>query len=239
MRRIEVFAALALLAGCGSQTPSAPPPPTIDVARPIQRSVVDWDDYVGRFEAIQSVELKPRIDGPIVEIGFHSGQDVARGTLLFRIDPRPARAALEQARAQVQRARATLANAEQEKARADSLLAAQAISKEEAELRDATERTAKADLTAAEAAADAAALNLSFTTIRAPIDGRVSDRRVSVGNVVTANQTVMTTIVSLDPIWFSFEGAESFYLKYMRQDSEGKRTSSRRAANPVEDSARR
>jgi RND family efflux transporter MFP subunit len=234
LRRIELFAGLLLLAGCGSGTPPPPPLPIVDVARPIQRSVVDWDDYVGRFQAIQSVELKPRIGGPIIEIGFRSGQDVPRGTMLFRIDPRPAQAALEQARAQVQRARATLANAEQEKARAEKLLAAQAISREEAELREATVRTAAADVAAAEAAAQAAALNLSFTTVRAPVDGRMSDRRVSVGNVVVANETVMTTIVSLDPIWFSFEGAESFYLKYMRQDSRGGRQSSRRVANPVE-----
>lgn len=234
MRRIQILAVLTLLAGCGSGTPPPPPPPVIDVARPIQRNIVDWDDYVGRFEAIQSVVLKPRIDGQIVDIGFHSGQDVTRGTVLFRLDSRPAQAALEQARAQVQRARATAANADQELARAQRLLAAQAISKEEAEQREATARTAKADVAAAEAAADAAALNLSFTTIRAPIDGRVSDRRVSVGDAVKANDTELTTVVSLDPIWFSFEGAESFYLKYMRQDREGTRRSSRRAANPVE-----
>jgi RND family efflux transporter MFP subunit len=234
LRRIQILALLALLAGCGSGTPPPPPPPVVDVARPLQRSIVDWDDYVGRFEAIQTVELKPRIDGQIIEIGFRSGQDVARGTVLFRLDPRPAQAALEQARAQVQRAHATVTNAEQERDRAMRLLAAQAISKEEAEQKDAAARTAKADLAAAEAAANQAALNLSFTTIRAPIDGRVSDRRVSVGDQVKENDTVLTTVVSLDPIWFTFEGAESFYLKYMRQDSEGKRASSRRVANPVE-----
>jgi len=234
LRRIEVLAVLALLAGCGSGTPPPPPPPVVDVARPIQRSVVDWDDYVGRFEAIQTVELKPRIDGQIIEIGFRSGQDVGRGNVLFRLDSRPAQAALEQARAQVQRARATLANAQQERDRAMRLLAAQAISREESEQKEAAARTAKADLAAAEANANQAALNLSFTVIRAPIDGRVSDRRVSVGDQVKENDTVLTTVVSLDPIWFTFEGAESFYLKYMRQDSAGKRQSSRRTANPVE-----
>jgi RND family efflux transporter MFP subunit len=234
LRRIEVLAVLALLAGCGSGTPPPPPPPVVDVARPIQRSVVDWDDYVGRFEAIQTVELKPRIDGQIVEIGFRSGQDVPRGTVLFRLDPRPAQAALEQARAQVQRARATLANAQQERDRAMRLLVAQAISREESEQKEAAARTAKADVAAAEAAANQASLNLSFTTIRAPVDGRVSDRRVSVGDQVSSNDTVLTTVVSLDPIWFTFEGAEAFYLKYARQDAAGGRVSSRRTANPVE-----
>jgi RND family efflux transporter MFP subunit len=114
------------------------------------------------------------------------------------------------------------------------LLAAQAISREESEQKEAAARTAKADLAAAEAAANQAELNLSFTTIRAPIDGRVSDRRVSVGDQVSSNDTVLTTVVSLDPIWFTFEGAEAFYLKYARQDAAGGRTSSRRAANPVE-----
>jgi RND family efflux transporter MFP subunit len=114
------------------------------------------------------------------------------------------------------------------------LLAAQAISKEEAEQKQATARTAKADLAAAEAAANTAALNLDYTTVRAPVEGRVSDRRVSVGDTVKENDTVLTTVVSLDPIWFTFEGAEAFYLKYMRQDSAGQRQSSRRVANPVE-----
>jgi RND family efflux transporter MFP subunit len=154
--------------------------------------------------------------------------------VLFRIDPRPFEAALAQARAQQLRAAATLANARSEAARSQRLLQYQAVSKEESEQRNAAVRTAAADLAAAQAATRNAALNLSFTTVRAPIRGRVSDKRVAIGDQVAAGQTLLTRIVSVDPIWFTFDGAESFYLKYIREDSTGGRKSSRYAPNPVD-----
>lgn len=229
------IAALALLAGCGGGAPPpAPPPPQVPVANPLQRDVVDWDDYTGRFEAPQDVEIKPRVNGVVTAIHFRDGQDVRQGQPLFTIDPRPYRAALAQAQAQVARAEATLANAKQVTHRSQVLLLAQAVSKEELEANVAAERTGAAELAAARAAVQAAQLNLSFTTVRAPFSGRVSDRKVGLGDSVADGQTVLTRVVSLDPIWFTFEGAESFYLKNLRQDARGERRSSRYAANPIE-----
>jgi RND family efflux transporter MFP subunit len=239
-RSVAIFAPLMLglvsLAGCskGDSHKSAPPPPHVDVANPLARDVVDWDEYVGRFEAPQSVNLNARITGVVTQILFRNGQDVKEGQPLFIIDPRPYRAALEQAEAQVASARATLANAQSVAARSAQLVKAQAVSKEELENDQAQVRTAQASLQGAIANADNARLNLSFTTVHAPISGRVSDRRVSLGDQVTAGTTLLTTVVSLDPIWFSFDGAESFYLKYLREAQQGQRGSSRTAPNPVD-----
>lgn len=235
MRTALAITVSILLAGCGGgQAPPPPPPAQVSVALPLQQDVVDWDDYTGRFEAPQDVELKPRVTGVITNIYFRDGQDVRSGQPLFVIDTRPYRATLAQAQAQVSRAEAALTNARQVTARSRVLAEAQAVSKEELEANIATERSAAADLAAAQAAVRTASLNLSFTTVRAPFSGRVSDRRVSLGDLVTESQTVLTRVVSLDPIWFTFEGAESFYLKNLRQDERGERRSSRYAANPIE-----
>lgn len=228
------LAALALSACSGSGKPPPPPAPQVTVAVPLQRDVVDWDEYVGRFEAIQDVELRPRVSGTIDRVLFTNGQRVRAGQPLFTIDPRPYAAALGQAQAQVAKANAALINARSELARADKLLAAQAISKEEYETKQANVRSAAADLAAGQANVSNARLNLGFTTVRSPITGLVSDRRVSKGNFATEGTTVLTRVVSTDPIWFSFEGAESFYLKYLRQDRKGERGSSRDTANPVQ-----
>lgn len=227
--------ATLVLAGCSSGGPPAGPPITqVSVANPLQRDIVDWDEYVGRFEAIQDVEIRPRVSGAIDVVLFRDGQVVRKGQALFTIDPRPYRATLMQAQAQVARSQASLANASTELARAKTLLEAQAISKEEFETKQAMVRTASADVAAGRAAASAAMLNLGFTTVRSPISGRISDRRVSRGNLVAEGQTVLTRVVSTDPIWFTFDGAESFYLKYLRQDKDGSRGSSRDTPNPVE-----
>lgn len=233
-RSVSVSAALLLGACGGGQAPPPPPPPQVTVALPLQKDVVDWDDYTGRFEAPQDVQVRPRVNGVITAIHFDNGQDVQAGQSLFTIDPRPYRAALEQARAQVARAQATAANARQVATRSRALNAAQAVSKEELEANIAAQRSAEADLAAARAAVSAADLNLGFTTVRAPFSGRISDRRVSLGDSVKDGDTVLTRIVSLDPIWFSFEGAEAFYLKNLRQAVRGERGSSRNTANPIE-----
>ncbi len=222
------------VAGCSSPAPPAPPPTAVTVATPLQRDIVDWDEYIGRFEAIQDVELRPRVSGAIDRVLFADGQYVRQGEALFIIDPRPYRATLAQAQAQLAKARASIANANSELARAKTLLDAQAISREEYETKLANVRTGAADVAAGRASVSTASLNLGFTTVRSPISGRISDRRVSKGNLVSEGSTVLTRVVSTNPIWFSFDGAESFYLKYLRQDKAGTRGSSRSTPNPVE-----
>jgi RND family efflux transporter MFP subunit len=230
---LSVLASLAV-AACGAKKADPPPTQLVAVSRPVQRDVVDWDDYVGRFEAIQDVQVRPRVSGQITRIAFREGVEVKQGQFLFEIDPRPFQAALAQAQGQAARAAATLTNAQAERARAAKLLEAQAVSREEFEQKEAAQRTAEADLQAARAAVRARALDLEFTQVRSPIAGRVSDKRVSVGDYVTGGQTLLTRVVTVDPIWFSFDGAESFYLKYIRQAQRGERQSSRYAANPVD-----
>jgi len=229
-----VAVVVLLAGGCSSEAPPAPPKPHVSVATPIVREVIDWDDYVGRFEAVQDVTVMPRVSGTITTIMFRNGQDVKAGDALFIIDPRPFRAVYDQAVADLSRARSTQANAKTVFERAQKLLRAQVLSKEEYDSREAALHAADADVEAKTAAVEAARLNLEFTTVAAPVTGRVSDRKVSVGDTVVANTTALTRVVTLDPIWFDFEGAESFYLKYIRQDKAGERPSSRYVPNPVE-----
>lgn len=226
---------LAGVSGCGKKKkPPPPPPPIVVVAHPLQRPIVDWDDYEGRFEAVDTVDVRPRVSGYLTQILFEDGQVVRKGQALFQIDPRPYQAALDQAKAAVDRAKATLDNATVERQRAEKLVAARAASQQELATRVATEAQAKADLVSAQAQARAAALNLGFTRIVAAVQGRVSDRKISVGNLVTADTTILTTLVNIDPIRFAFQGAEGQYLKYERLNQEGSRPSSRIQANPVE-----
>lgn len=223
MNRTLIAAAAAafalMLAGCGGgkQAQGAPPPGVVTVATPLVQDVVDWDEYVGRFEAVQNVEVRPRATGFLASTHFQDGQFVTRGQLLFRVDPRPALAALSQAKAQLAQARAGLANARTELARSQTLAAAKAASQEELESRIATLRSAEAQVAAAGAVVRARELDLAFTRVTAPISGRISERRVDPGNAVTADQTVLTTIVSTNPLHFVFQGSEALLLKYQRQ----------------------
>jgi RND family efflux transporter MFP subunit len=221
------------LAACG-QKAEGPPKPHVSVAYPIVKQVIDWDDFIGRFEAIQDVMVTPRVSGAITRVLFRNGQDVKAGQPLFIIDPRPFRAAYMQAIGDLDKAKATLTNATADFARAKGLIAAQAISKELYDSRLAAQRSAAADVEAGRAAVETARLNLEFTTIKAPVDGRMSDRKVSIGDIVTANTTPLTSVVTLDPIWFNFEGAETFLLKYQRADISGTRRSSRTTPNPID-----
>jgi RND family efflux transporter MFP subunit len=212
------------LAGCGAgEPPAAPPVMPVTVANPVIREVVDWDDFVGRFEAVQNVEVRPRASGYLQSVHFTDGQFVRRGQLLFTVDPRPTQAALAQAQAQLARAQATLANARTELARSRTLAAQRAASVEEVESRLAAVRTGEADVAAARAAIRAQQLNLGFTRVVAPISGQITERRVDPGNSVTADQTILTTIVSTNPLHFAFEGSEALILKYQRQNA-GSRT---------------
>ncbi len=232
--RLVLLALVLCIAGCAKKKPPPPPPPTVMVAKPLQTKLVDWDDYVGRFEAINSVDIRPRVTGYLQAIAFKDGQIVKKGQLLFIIDPRPYQAAVTQARGQEQHAVAALNNAKVELTRAQNLVAAHALPEQQLETRLATEQQAAADLTSAQGALQTAELNLRFTRVAAPLTGRISDRRVAVGNLVTQDSTILTNITDLDPIRFTFDGAESLYLKYEREAQAGGRPQSRSHPNPVE-----
>lgn len=216
-RTLAAAAAVLILAACGKKEQPAPPPPTVTVATPLQQNIVDWDEYVGRFEAIKDVEVKPRVSGYLTSANFRDGDYVRAGQLLFTIDARPARAQVDQARAQLARAQAVVVNARTELARSQTLAAQRAASTEEVEQRRAALRAGEADVAAARATLRAQDLNLGFTRVTAPISGRVSQRRVDPGNAVSADQTVLTTIVSTDPIHFAFDSSEALLLRYQRQ----------------------
>ena len=209
--------AIAVSACSGAESQAPPPPPEVTVAAPLVRDVLDWDDYVGRFEAIEDVEVKPRVSGYLVGIHFRDGQYVRQGQLLFTIDARPGQALLDQARGQLARAEAQLVNARTELARSRTLAAQKAASVEEVEQRQAALRSAQADVAAARATVRARQLDVGFTRVLAPISGQVSERRVTRGNAVTADQTVLTTVVSTNPLYFAFDGSEALLLRYQRQ----------------------
>lgn len=218
---IPALAAALALSACGGGE-SGPPQqgaPPVTVSQPLVQQVVDWDEFVGRFEAIQNVEVRPRASGYLQGVHFRDGEFVRKGQLLFTIDPRPAEAALAQARAQLAQAQATLANARTELARSQSLASQRAASQEEVESRQAALRSGTAQVAAAQANVRARQLDLGFTRVTAPISGRISERRVDPGNSVAADQTVLTTIVSTDPLHFVFQGSEALLLKYQREGS--------------------
>lgn len=208
---------LGAVAACRDPVPEQPAPPTVLVAQPLVRQVADWDDYSGRFEAMDMVEVRPRVGGTIQSVHFTDGQRVQKGQLLFVIDPRPFAAQLARASADVAGARAALANADAELKRAEALVSTQLISQAQAELRAAEQLRAAAELAAAEAAVVTQELNVSFTRVTAPLAGRVSFRRLAPGNVVTADTTLLTTIVSENPMRFVFDAPESALLRYRRE----------------------
>jgi RND family efflux transporter MFP subunit len=220
--------AAALLAGLViANNEPAPPPspaaPTVTVAMPLVRQVTEWDDYVGRFEASQTVEVRPRVSGQIVGIHFADGQVVRRGQLLYTIDPRPFAAALAEARAGLASAQSDLSLARADLSRAESLIADQAVSRSEVDRLRARVQAASASVAAAQARFRSRALDLEFTRIRAPIGGRASDRRVDAGNLVAAGDagSLLTTINALDPIHFSFDASEALFLKAKRDRGSG------------------
>jgi RND family efflux transporter MFP subunit len=206
-----------LLSACSK--PSAAPEvlPTVEVAHPLSRQVSDWDDYTGRFEAVDAVEVRPRVSGAVLSVHFRDGQVVQKGQLLFVIDPRPYEAQLARARADLAGAKAELANADAELQRAQTLAQRQLVSQSQLDLKAAAQLQAAASLAAAEAAVQTQELNVSFTRVEAPLSGRVSYRRFAPGNIVSADTTVLTTIVSEDPIRFVFDAPESALLKYRRE----------------------
>lgn len=210
------------LTGCGEsqqRTQAPPPPPHVTVANPTKRSVVDYDEYVGRFVAVDAVEIRARVSGYLDKVHFKDGQIVKQGDLLFTIDRRPFQNALDQAQANLNQARAALAFAQSDIQRAQQLVRDRTISEQAFEQRTQAKRTAEASVAAQEAAVRQAALDLEFTELRAPVTGRIGDRRVSPGNLVTggaSGTTMLATIVSIDPIRFEFTYDEASYLRYLR-----------------------
>ncbi|HZN98169.1 MAG TPA: efflux RND transporter periplasmic adaptor subunit [Gemmatimonadales bacterium] len=199
--------------------------------------ITEWDEYQGEFEAVDAVEVRPRVSGYLVRVAFTEGKEVKKGDVLFEIDPEPYQATLDQRQADLTRARARLALTERDAKRGEGLVRAQAISQEEMDTRLTLLSEARAAVTAAEAALRAARLDLGYTKVRAPVDGRSGRAEVTEGNLVAsgpAGSTLLTTVVSLDPIYVYFEGDESAYLRYNQLDRAGERPSSRRAANPVQ-----
>jgi RND family efflux transporter MFP subunit len=209
--------AILLVTACSKEAPPPQSLPAVVVATPLTQRVSDWDDYSGRFEAVDSVDVQPRVGGSIESIHFKDGEKVRKGQLLFVIDPRPYAAALARAKAELARARAVLANADSELKRSQTLVESQLISKAQAELRAAEQLQAAASYAEAEANLSTHALNLSFTRVTAPISGRASYRRLAAGNIVAADTTLLTTLVSESPIRFLFDAPESALLKYRRE----------------------
>ena len=207
------------LSGCNKTPPAPEPAPTVTVAAPIVRQVTDWDDYAGRFEAVDSVEVRPRVSGLLQSVHFRDGQNVKKGQLLFTIDPRPLAAQLAQSQAQLARAQAAQVNAEAAYKRGMSLSESHVISASDLELLSAAHLQAAADVASAQANVQSNALNLEFTRVIAPLDGQISRHRLAAGNLVEAGATLLTTIVTLDPIRFVFDAPESALLKYKRQQN--------------------
>jgi RND family efflux transporter MFP subunit len=214
----------------------APPAPTVTVATPVAKRITMWDEYSGHFEAVSSVEVRPRVSGFIDKIHFKDGQIIKAGDPLFTIDPRPFEIAAESARADVTRAKAQVALAESEVDRALPLVKSGAVTERDFTQRSANLSVAQAQLQVALASLKSAELNLEWTVVTAPIAGRISDRKVAAGNLVVGGATgttLLTTIVAMDPIHFLFDASESDYLRYSRLNASGERASSRDVDNPV------
>lgn len=229
-----LLAAMTALAatGCSSDASpvAGPPPPEVSVAGVLSRTVGQWDDFTGRVAAVESVELRPRISGYVQRVAYAEGQEVRKGDLLFVVDPRPYQAALDRAQADLARARAEARLAQAQDARAQSLIEAKAISREEFEQRKANSAGADAAVRAAEAAVAAARLDLQFTQVRSPIAGRAGRALVTEGNLAQADATLLTTVVSQDPVFVYFETDEQTWLRYAALARKGER---RDTGNPV------
>jgi len=236
MAGVSILAAAVLTACSGSQAETAgPPPPQVSAAPVLVKPVSQWDDFSGRVEAVQSVELRPRVSGYIDKVNYVEGDEVKKGDVLFTIDARSYQAEYDRARAELTRARTQATVARSESERAKKLSEQQAISTESWEQRRAAADQAGANVQAAQAALDAAALNLEFTKVRAPIDGRAGRAMVTAGNLVTAGDSasVLTTLVSLDTVFVYFDADEGTFLRYAQMARKGERPSERDSELPV------
>ncbi len=232
-----VYTALILMvaSGCGANNggPAPPPPPSVTVAQVLQRPVKDWDEFTGRLQAPETVEIRPRVSGYIDKVVFTEGSRVNRGELLFLIDPRPYQAETDRAAADVKRYKTALDLARIELSRVQKLKESGAVSEEELDERKSTLAQSEANLGGSQAALESAALNLNFTRVTSPIDGRVSRAEVTRGNLVTGGingGTLLTSVVSMDPMYLYFDADEQSYLRYTQMPRAGAHPSARDAA---------
>jgi membrane fusion protein, multidrug efflux system len=233
---IGILSIFLTAAGCKKK--SAPPPAAlpVNVLTVVEKEVNEWDEFTGRLEAVESVEIRPRVSGYITEIHFEAGAIIKKGALLYVIDPRPYQADFDRAVAEVERMQAQVKLAQIELDRGKELRAKSTISASEFDQRAATYQGAAAAASSAEAAKNSAALNLEFTQVKSPIDGRVSDQRITVGNLVQPGagpESVLTTVVSVDPIYAKVDADENAVLKYVKLSEQGKRVSARTAKIPA------
>jgi RND family efflux transporter MFP subunit len=234
-----VLCAVALLSGCGKsgEAGQAPPPPQVSVATVLEKRVKDWDEFTGRFQAVETVEIRPRVSGYIDRVAFKEGGLVKSGDLLFVIDPRPYQAEYDRAAADLKRYKTALELARIESVRVQRLRQSGAVSQEELDERTSTVAQAEANAAGAQAALESAQLNLGFTRVTSPVTGRVSRAEVTRGNLVTGGNnggTLLSSVVSMDPIYLYFDSDEQAYLRYTQMARNGQRSSSRDAPNPVQ-----
>ncbi len=237
---ISLAALGLLLAACQKPVSPAsgpPPPPAVTANQPAQREVVEWDEYPGRLEAVEMVEARARVSGYLQSVHFKDGAEVNKGDLLFVIDPRPYQAEVDRAEASLNQAQTHLAWTSNDLARAERLLKSKTVSEEEADSRSKAKHEAEAVLQSSRASLEMARLNLEYTHLTAPVSGRISRKLVTEGNLINGNQgvsTLLTTIVSLDPIYCYMDTDERALLKYQQLAREGKRASARDAQIPCE-----
>jgi RND family efflux transporter MFP subunit len=225
------------IGGCGKSGGSAPPPPQVSVAQVLEQRVKDWDEFTGRLQAVETVEIRPRVSGYIDKVAFTEGSQVKRGDLLFVIDPRPYQAEYDRAAADVKRYKTALDLARIELARVQHLKDSGAVSEEELDERKSTVAQVEANVAGAEAALETASLNLNFTRVTSPIAGRVSRAEVTRGNLVTGGSnggTLLSSVVSMDPMYLYFDADEQSYLRYTQTARSGVGPSSNGAQNPVQ-----
>ncbi|MCE2946157.1 MAG: efflux RND transporter periplasmic adaptor subunit [bacterium] len=224
--------------GKGGADPSAkggpPPAMPVTVAQVVERTVSDWEEFVGRVEAVERVELRPRVSGYLQRVAFTQGSDVGQGAVMFEIDPELFQVEVRRAEAELSRARTRAELARNERLRTDRLVESGAVSRQESDERIATEKDAEAAVRSAEASLASAKLNLGYTRVLAPISGRSGRAEVTAGNFVTAGQTVLTTLVRVNPVYVTFEADERVYLRFSAMVRKGSAGAPRRSGTPVE-----